>query len=342
MKRIVIGSTHANSGKTSLIIGYGKQLAGKIGYLKPFGDRPVYRKKRLWDTDVSLLTRVFSLHEDPEAMVMGFDHSKLRFSYTDTGIRDRLCKMAEEAEAGKDTLVVEAGSDLFSGASLGLDPFVLSRILQARCFIVVAGRDDDAVDKACFLGEKTDFPDSLFGGVIFNKVSNPEEFRKEQLPIVEQKGISVAGIVPDKPALRTLTIRFLAENLFMKPLADAERPDLPVDSIFLGAMSAGEAGKLPAFQSKAKLVITSGDHSDLILAAIESGASGILLADDISPGADLVARAGEKGIPLFLASCDLFELARQVERLSPLPAPGDHTRLDLLKQLVSEGVRFED
>ena len=50
MKNIIIGSVDENAGKTSLIVGLGRAISGKkFGYLKPFGDRLLYRKKRLWD-----------------------------------------------------------------------------------------------------------------------------------------------------------------------------------------------------------------------------------------------------------------------------------------------------
>ncbi len=340
MKRIVIGSIRPDSGKTSLIVGYGKTIDGKLGYLKPLGDRPVYKKKRIWDTDVSLMTRIFRLQESPELMTLGFDHSKLRFRYEKNGMEQRLDEMAEAAETGKDALLIEAGSQLFSGASLGLDLFSLTLVLQARCYIVVSGTNEDAVDQACYLARDSYLPKSSFGGIIFNKIPDPQEFRAEFLPIVEQTGVRVAGVLPDKPMLRSLTIPFLAENLFLKPLGNEPASDTPVDTIFLGAMSVSEARKHPTFQSGSKLVITSGDRSDLILAAIESGAAGVLVADGISPGADITARANEKKIPLFSSTCDLFELAHQVENLAPLTGPDDQSRLKVLQEMVSQCSEF--
>ncbi len=62
MKNLIIGSMDPNSGKTSLIVGLGKAIAGKkFGYLKPFGDRLLYRKKRLWDQDTALIANIFGL-----------------------------------------------------------------------------------------------------------------------------------------------------------------------------------------------------------------------------------------------------------------------------------------
>ncbi len=340
MKKIVIGSVRPNAGKTSLVLGVGGHPDRRIGYLKPLGDRPVYKKKRLWDTDVSLMTRVLDLHESPEIMTLGFDHSKLRFKYDQRELTRHLNEMVDAAGAEKDAVILEAGSELSSGASLGLDPFSLATRVEAECFIVVSGTAEEVVDQACFLASLTRFPDSRFGGVVFNRVADPDEFRKEFLPLVEESGVRVAGILADAPVVRSLTIPYLEENLFLKPLVNQKPSGGEVACVFLGAMSVSEARKQPAFQSRSKLVITSGDHSDLVLAAIESGSAGILLADGISPGADITARAGEKRIPLFLSACDLYELARQVERLTPLPGPDDRVRMRTLRDLVAKGVDF--
>jgi BioD-like phosphotransacetylase family protein len=63
MKNIIIGSISENAGKTSFIVGLGKTLGQKFAYLKPFGDRLIYRKKRLWDYDSALVTKIFGLDQ---------------------------------------------------------------------------------------------------------------------------------------------------------------------------------------------------------------------------------------------------------------------------------------
>ena len=67
MKKIIVASTHEEAGKTSLIIGMIKVLAEKqkkSGYMKPLGDRLLYRKKRLWDYDSALVTNIFGLEDN--------------------------------------------------------------------------------------------------------------------------------------------------------------------------------------------------------------------------------------------------------------------------------------
>jgi len=57
MKSLIVASTREDAGKTSTIIALARILNKRFGYLKPLGDRFLYRKKRLWDYDASLLTQ---------------------------------------------------------------------------------------------------------------------------------------------------------------------------------------------------------------------------------------------------------------------------------------------
>ena len=91
MKNIIIGSVSENAGKTSFIVGLGQgHECQKFGYLKPFGDRLIYRKKRLWDYDAALITNIFGLEQSSEDMTIGFEHSKLRYMYDEASTKDQI------------------------------------------------------------------------------------------------------------------------------------------------------------------------------------------------------------------------------------------------------------
>ena len=81
MDRLVVTSMRQSGGKTTAIIGLGKALNKRIAYIKPFGDRMIYSKKRLWDHDAMLLMHVLGIKENPEDITLGFEHSKLKYMY---------------------------------------------------------------------------------------------------------------------------------------------------------------------------------------------------------------------------------------------------------------------
>ena len=95
MDKLIISSTSQNAGKTSLIVGLAKTLNKKFGYMKPLGDRLLYRKKQLWDYDSALVTNIFGLTDDPTHMSLGFDHSKLRYMYDEATTKEKLVEAAE-------------------------------------------------------------------------------------------------------------------------------------------------------------------------------------------------------------------------------------------------------
>ena len=106
MDKFVITSMRPSAGKTSLIIGLARALNKKMGYLKPFGARLLYKKKRLWDYDAALITHIFNLEENPEDMSIGFHHSKLLYSLDEKATAAKLLKALDHIGENKDLIFV--------------------------------------------------------------------------------------------------------------------------------------------------------------------------------------------------------------------------------------------
>src|SRR4030042_475650 len=112
MDQLLVASTRKSSGKTSTIVGIAGVLNRKIAYLKPFGERMLYRKKRLWDYDSALISSLYGLKEDPVDMSIGFDHSKLRYMYDEEGTRQKLMETLAHVASDREILFIEGGKDL--------------------------------------------------------------------------------------------------------------------------------------------------------------------------------------------------------------------------------------
>jgi len=139
MEKIVIASMRKSAGKTSVIVGLAKALKKRIGYIKPFGDRLFYQKKRLWDYDAALITDIFGLEENPEEMSIGFDSSKLRYMYDAEGIEKKLLKIISDIGKDKEVFFVEGGKDITYGISVNLDVISLAQYIDGKLFIVISG-----------------------------------------------------------------------------------------------------------------------------------------------------------------------------------------------------------
>ena len=214
MDRIIMASMNRGAGKTSLIIGLAKALKKSFGYLKPLGDRMIYREKKMWDYDADLVTRIFGMHEEPELLTLGFEHSKLRYMYDDEGRKKKLHEMV--AHANKDILFVEGGNRMRYGVSLGLDAFSLAKDIGGQLVIVIEGHEDTLLDDAIFIKRYLDTSQFVLKGLIFNKVRNVEDFESIYFKKITDEGIPVLGVIPYQKELTYLTVRFLAERLFAK------------------------------------------------------------------------------------------------------------------------------
>ena len=336
MKILVLGSLAEGAGKTSLAVGLARNWKTKFGYLKPFGDRLIYRKKRLWDYDSALMVNIFGLDQSSDEMTIGFEHSKLRYMYDEAGTKAKLQEMARHLESNS-ILLVEGGKDLTHGASIRLDTLSLVRNLGAKLVLVVSGDEGTINDQLAFTQKYVDIKGIEFS-VIINKVVNPDDFKSAHLPDIRDMGIPVSGIIPCEQELTYFSSSYLAEKLQARVIAGENGLSQRVKHVFVGAMSGDVAARGPLFKKANKLVITGGDRSDMIVAAMEGSTAGIILTNNIIPPQNLISMAQDRNIPLLLVPFDTFETARQIDNMTPLLTKDDTARIDLLADLVAKNV----
>jgi uncharacterized protein len=341
MKTLVIGSSNRSSGKTGVILGLNGALGKKAGYMKPFGDRLIYQKKRLWDYDSALLTNLWNLQESPEDISIGFEHAKLKYKYDAATTVEKLKEVAARTGLGKEILFVEGGMHLGYGLSVNLDAVSVAKALDGELVIIVSGSEGAVADDMAFMKKNLDLKGVNFKGVIFNQIHDLEDFKATTLPDILKLGIPVLGILPYQRELNRFTMGYVADFLFSKILAGEENLDNEVDHIVIGAMSVESALRASVFTQEKKLVITGGDRTDMILAAMESETSGIILTNNILPLPSVVSRASELKIPLLLVPLDTFQAAKQVDDREPLLTRHEPKKVELWTRLVKEHVNLE-
>ncbi|MFH1874086.1 MAG: DRTGG domain-containing protein [Pseudomonadota bacterium] len=340
MKKIIIASPHQNAGKTSLIVGLAKALNQKVGYLKPLGDRLLYQKKRQWDYDSATMTNLVGIQENPEDITIGFEHSKLRFMYDEKEIRNKLSQTLAAID-NRDIVFIESGKNLSCGMSVHLDPVSLASFTTGKLIVVISGTDDEIYDDVCFLKKYLENTNVDFGGVIINKIRDKKEFEHVHLGNIKEIGLKILGVMPYAPELTHRHVAYLADKMFAKVIAGEENLTRLVKTVVVGAMSANSVISLPIFRAEDKLVITSGDRSDMIVAALETNSAAIILTNNILPPANIISKATELGIPLLLVRYDTFEAAKQVDDLEPLLTKDDAPKAELLGKLATEHINIE-
>jgi uncharacterized protein len=337
MKKFIIGSVTENAGKSSFIIGLAKATGKKFGYLKPFGDKLIYRKKRLWDYDAALVTNIFGLEQSSDEMTIGFEHAKLRYMYDEASCKTKLLEMAHNLEKSHDLLFIEGGKDLTYGVSVRLDTLSLVKYTGAKLILVVSGDEGTIIDDITFVNKYIDMTDIDYS-VVINKISNLEDYRNNHLPDIINMGVKVLGVIPNEPELTYISMEYAAEKLQARIIAGERGLKNLIKHIVVGSMSGDVAVHDPRFQLENKLIITSGDRSDHILSALISSTAGIIITNNVLPPQNLVSRVAEKNIPLLLVPYSTFDTAKQVDDMTPLLTREDTERIDMLRKLVGENV----
>ena len=342
MNKWVIASMRKSAGKTSVIVGIAAALNKKMAYIKPFGERMLYRKKRLWDYDSALITNLFGLKEDPVDMSIGFDHSKLRYMYDQEGTQKKLLETIANIGKDKEILFIEGGRDLSYGMSVYLDTLSLAKYSGSRLVMVISGEEDTILDDILFLKKHVDLAGVNLSGVIVNKVQNVEDFQTTHLPVIQKLGVRVLGVIPYQSDLTYFSVYYLADRLFAKVITGEGGLKKVIKNIVIGAWSANIFLQNPLFKKENKLVITGGDRTDMILAALEGDTSGIILTNNILPPSNIISKASEKNIPLLMVFSDTYQTAKQIESLEPLLTREDADKVDLLKEMMEKHVPLNE
>lgn len=339
MEKIVIASTSKEAGKTSLIIGLAKALNKRIGYVKPFGDRLLYQKKRLWDYDSALVTNVLELDEEPEDISIGFAHSKLHYMYDEASTKEKLSEVIDNVGKGKDIVFIEGGENLNYGLSVFLDPLTVARSTGAKLLLIASGPEEKIIDDITFLVNCVNTENIELLGVIINKIKDVDNFKELYLEKINGLGVKVLGIIPYKKEMTHFSMEYLYQTILAKMLTGEEGLKNKVEHIFVGAMSAAQVIKRPLWALKNKLIITPGDRSDMIIAALESSTSGIVLTNNILPSDPIIeSKANMANIPLLLVSTDTFATAKQIDDMEIMFTKSEVEKISLLEDLVKNNV----
>lgn len=341
MNKIVIASTTRSAGKTSVAVGLAKASRKKIAYMKPFGDRLLYKKK-LWDYDADLMLKLFGLIEKPEDITLGFIHSKMQYAYDEKKTKSQILKMVKDISRNKDVLFIEGGCDLSFGSSVHLDPIAVANYVGARMLLIADGSDTKILDDLAFIKKYLDVENVNLAGVIINKVKDVEDFEKKHIKDIEGEGIVVFGVLPYKPELTYMPVKYLAEHLSARVIAGGGGLDKVIKNMFVADMSATAALQNPGFRRDSKMVVTSGSRTDTIIAAIENDTSCVVVADNIMPPSHVLSKASDADVPLLLVPGDAYHTVVQIEKIEPLLTRDDTQKIVLLEHMVKSHIDVKD
>jgi len=328
MNNVYLASVGTRSGKSILSIGLAMNYPGKVGFYKPFRENLINRNGNMTDQDAVLLAEVLKLEEGEKLSPFIYDIFK------PVSLNEIIAKYTELSK-NKEFMIIEGSRDLSNGFSHGISNFDIAQALGAPT-VLVSSPNHQSIDSIFMFRHMCDERGMEFKGVVINRGAGPKE--KEFL---EKNGIRVLGEIPNIPELRAFHVCDIAEKLNAKAITGAAGMDRTVEEVIVGAMDPRDAVRYMQ-RSRKKAVITGGDRTDILLAALSTDTSCIIVSGGITPSRTVVSRADELGIPIILTDEDALTSAETIDRLIARIDPNDTKKIDLIKAAVKKNVDLDE
>lgn len=297
----------------------------RVSYFKPIS---VARRRlpsgKFVDTDVLAIRETLNLKESVETIspiVLSERYLELKSKIEQ--VKVKVEQSFQRISSGSDVVVIEGYTYPEVLSTIGYSVPELAKKFDSKVVFIVNCKIEDPIDTLvdkvslykCFL-EK--FGVKLHG-VILNAIPLPyvERVKGFLAPSIEELGIKVLGLVGERPKLLAPTVRDIVEALNAEVLEGEEYLNNFVEDILVGAMSPEAA--IRWFRRVANAaIVTGGDRTDLIIQAIETKPSVIILTGNLYPAVGVLIRAREANVPILLVPYDTYttiERLREVQKI---------------------------
>ncbi len=316
MVTVYVGSSEPYAGKTlaCLVLGMRWQQQGRrVGYMKPLGLLPVAMGNETTDEDAQFVAQHLRLEASPAHLCPILLSEKTCHMEVEEARRKVKDAFAATSRGVDVMLVGGSGSLVSRGSLLGLDGASVAEMFDAKVLLVCRCRS--LLDADSIIASHGALGDRLVG-VILNLVppGQKDRIRDDVVPCLEERGMTVLGLVPVDPVLHSVSVREVAEATGGELLCGTEAAEELVENFVVGAMGVDRA--LHYFRrTPRKCVITGGDRSDVQLAALETPTRCLILTGDLRPQHTVLARAEELGVPVLLVRDDTLHTVTTIEEM---------------------------
>lgn len=326
MKSLYITSSADFAGKNLLLVGLGEQMKKdgyQISFFKPLGNKPIREDRIITDEDIVFFHRNLGLPlksqlNCPVLVTDSVVEKSLSKKYGATSKKDlhRRVQQSYNALAKANEMVLIKGLGRFyRGGIFGLTEISLIKEFNWPTIII---------DKFASLAETVDgfigakeVLGNLLIGVVFNSVplAKVNTIKSSAIPYLKDEGVDVLGIIPEDRALDAVSIREIRDTLKGELIAGKNQLEERVERFCMGITNVETA--LPVFRKeKCKAVITSGDRSDIQLAALGTPLKGLILTDRLYPSDIILSQAEELKVPVLVVPDDALRTMQKLEALS--------------------------
>lgn len=350
--RVFIAATRQNDGKTTNSLGLLAALQrrfGRVGYIKPVGQRFVEIDAEKIDEDSVLMDRVFKLNcplvdMSPIAVEPDFTRKYLQSANLD-GLTKRIHKAFDRVAWEKEFVLCEGTGHAGVGSVFDLNNATVARLLNAKVVIVSRGGiglpiDEVTLNRALFEKEGVEVIGVILNKVLPDKLDYITEFAEKGL---KRKGLKLLGVVPHQPILSSPTLDLIREQLKCEVVNETKLIHNIVTRVFIGAMGAPQAAKL--FRPGVLLIVPA-DRQDMLRAAsdyLQGGGhlAGVVLSEDIEPSAASLKLARALSCPVLISRHDSYHVASEVHDLTVKIRPDDTEKIRLVQDLIAKHVKLD-
>jgi BioD-like phosphotransacetylase family protein len=276
--RLFVAATQQNDGKTTTSLGLFaalKKRLGRIGFIKPVGQRFVEVDGQRIDEDSVLIDQTFSVHTPLEAMSPIAVEPDFTRRYIENQNNEFLVRRIQHsfdrAAWEKEFVIVEGTGHAGVGSVFDLSNARVAHLLGSKVILIAQGGigkpiDEVALNKALFDKEGVELVGVILNKILPDKFEYVRDFARRGL---ERLGIDLLGAIPQEPLLANATLGQICRTIRGDFLNAKSKSRRRVQKVVIGAMNSTHVME---YFKPGTLVITPGDREDVILAALSTSA----------------------------------------------------------------------
>lgn len=354
--RVFVAATQQNDGKTTTALGlFGalRKSRGRIGFIKPVGQRFVEVDGLRIDEDSVLIDQTYGVHTPLEAMspiAVEPDFTRRYIEHQNNEfLINRIQNSFDRAAWEKDFVIVEGTGHAGVGSVFDLSNARVAKLLNSKVVLVTKGGigkpiDEVALNKALFDKEGVEMVGVILNKILPDKFEYVRDFARRGL---ERLGIDLLGAIPEEPILANPTLGQIAKTTKGTFINGKTKSRRRVQKIIIGAMNSSHA--MEHFKP-GTLIITPGDREDVILAALSSSTlsemdgqsiAGLVLSGDMRPSGPVMELLKNSDVPTIASPQDSYTVASSIHSMTVKTLPGDVEKIDKIQNLIERYVEVD-
>ncbi|MHA1768893.1 MAG: DRTGG domain-containing protein [Candidatus Thorarchaeota archaeon] len=349
VKSIVISGV-TRTGKTMVAIALARKIqsTGKsVGYFKPVGTKSYRHHEIAEDVDEDALLMKELLHmEEPLSTICPIVRTRAKYDeFLERGhsaLKGLVNRSFHQIAEKYDIVLVEGTEAPWHLLHVGLSTPEIAKELDSEVVSLVNFPDVSAIDDVLLQR-------NLFNGIERKPIGTvlmqvPPMLRsvvtEEITSFLEHHDVRVIGVVYYSRELFSPTIREIRDALDAEIVSGHDNIDLPIGHFMVGSMAPENALKWFR-RAKDKAVITSGDRTDICLAALATETRLLILTGGLGPDRATLTRAQEEGIAVIVTDKDTYTTSQLVNNLVGTVSVDNPGKLSIIEHVVGDALDFD-